>query len=410
VARTVPCDRFAAACPKGSPFLVLIKSDDRLSAETTLLICDTIPGTTAMPIASAHASGKAAGRSGLSLACGALVALAASRGASAHPFCVADSAQLQHALTAASDGGRYVDEDNVVRIVAGHYPTGAATGNKPFLFEATHSTGGLVLEGSYGAGCAGERRPATDTVIDGAHATGAMVLRNANGPISVTHLTFQNGESAEPGAGLQVNYLTAVEAPVRIDHVIIRNNHTTASAGGLYASGSNGATPKAVRIASSLIHDNLADVDAGGAYVTGYGDFAEVIDTTIARNQASGGGATGGIRCGGSAKCGIYESIVWSNTNIGITLDGAGAIVCDDYALLGGTRPGYLADNLSVPPLFIDAAGGNFHLSAGSPLFGACPGGGGGTDLDDQHYGEGRKDPGAFGDTAFIDGLDDWES
>jgi len=325
--------------------------------------------------------------------------------ATAHDFCVSTAAQLQNALDAVSDGGAYVDEQSLIRIVQGTYLTGSATSNGPFFSNASTSTAQLTIYGGYSAGCSGDRHPASSTILDGHGANGVMILRRPNGKIAVTHLTFQNGHG-DLGAGLQINHLATVNAPVDIDSVIIRNNHATADAGGLYASGASASPYNSIYVENVLIADNSTDSDYGGAYLTGYGYSVHVGHSTISRNT-SPAGTTGGLYCGGNNTCGVYDTIAWNNTNVGLYMDTTNSLVCDDYGTSGGIPPGYESGNLSVPPQFVDAAGGDYHLGAASPLFGLCGGEPFGRDLDDHAYpGSGGTDVGAYEDTIFVDGAD----
>jgi hypothetical protein len=325
--------------------------------------------------------------------------------ATAHDFCVSTAAQLQNALDAVSDGGAYVDEQSLIEIVQGTYLTGSATSNGPFFSNASTSTAQLTIYGGYSAGCSGDRHPASSTILDGHGATGVMVLRRPNGKIAVTHLTFQNGDG-DLGAGLQINHLATVNAPVDIDSVIIRDNHASADAGGLYASGASAPPYNSIYLENVLIVDNSTDADYGGAYLTGFGSSVHVGHSTISHNS-SPPGTTGGLYCGGNSSCNVFDSIAWNNTNVGLYMDTDNALVCNDYGTASGTPPGYAADNLSVQPLFVDAAGGDYHLTAASPLLGRCSGEPFRYDLDDRAYpASGVTDMGAYEETIFADGLD----
>lgn len=336
-----------------------------------------------------------------------LSTLATTPQAAAREACVSTAAELQQALTDASDGGPYVAEDNLVKLVAGTYRTGAATSNGPFFFYSSHSTTSLTLYGGYGAGCSGNRHAAADTILDGHGSTGVLILRSKQGPVTVTHMTLQNGDSDAPGAGLQINYLVTVENSVQVDHVIIRGNHSSVDAGGLYASGAS-STGSAVTLSDALIVDNASDANYGGAYVTPYGDTALVDHATIARNSAAAtSDRVGGLYCGGTALCNVFDTIAWNNSNIGLYFESPAALVCDDYGAIGGAVPDYVANVHSVSPAFVDAANGDYHLGAGSPLFGLCAPGNGTTDLDDRAFpGHGGADVGAYEDTVFVDGND----
>jgi hypothetical protein len=330
-------------------------------------------------------------------------------GAQAHTFCVATPTELQQALDAVSDNGAYVGESNVIQIVHGTYLTGAPTSNGPFFSYAPNATHLLTVSGGYGGGCGSQGNfTAADTILDGHNATAVLALRRPNANTVVSNLTVQNGNGDQPGAGLQVNYLVTVNAQVTVHHVLVRDNHSSVTVGGLYVSGAGPAGTAAYYIENVLIADNSSDVDYGGAYLTGFGAGAGVVaNVTVTRNNTAAGG-TGGLFCGGTSTCNIFDSIAWNNTNIGIWLDNAGALVCDDYGTLGGTPPGFSNNNLSLAPQFVDAAGGDFHLSSNSPLFGRCPGGNGILDLDNHPYpGSGKGDMGAYEETVFADGFDD---
>jgi len=289
----------------------------------------------------------------------------AANGAQAATYCVASSAALQQALNQSADGGIHHNEDNVIEIVQGAYNT-PSSGTFHYYSTGTHV---LIVSGGYTAGCALQLHVTSQTVLDGHHATGVLSLSSANGSIAVDTLTLQNGESGSVGAGLQINYLASVNASVHVMNTIIRNNHSSVDAGGLYLSGAGDET----WLINVLLADNSSDIQYGAGYVTGYGQFNEIMATTVsgntAANQGGSGAAVGGLFCGGSRRCQVYNSIFWNNTTFGLYLDNSGAIVGDsDYGTLGGHAPATLFDNASVAPQFVNRDNGNYHLSSDSPL------------------------------------------
>jgi hypothetical protein len=330
---------------------------------------------------------------------------------SAHDFCVSSASELQQALTDASDGGMYAGEDNLVKIIAKTYLTGAATANGPFFFHSSAASPGplLTIVGGYNAACASRVHSAASTMLDGQNATPVLAIRNTHGNVAVSHLTVQNGQSDSPGAGLQVNYLTTVNGSVDIENTIIRGNHSTVDAGGLYASGASVAGSNSLYLASVLIAGNSADGNYGGAYLTGYGGSSLVHYSTVTRNTAAATGErVSGLYCGGTAICNVFDNIIWSNgTTYGLYLGNAGAVIDNDYGSLGGTPPDLISGNLSLNPFFVDAAGGDFHLSGDSPMLGYCPPSPHGFDLDDNaNPNSGRQDMGAYQETIFVDGFE----
>lgn len=331
--------------------------------------------------------------------------LAVSGLAQANYFCVATAQQFQNALTQSSDGGLYNGEDNQIYMVGATYKTGAATNNAPFFFYSSNSAHAIDIAGGYGAGCSARTTQTPPTTLDGVGNTGVLTVRNKYGNILVRNLTLQNGESAEPGAGLQVNYLTSVNGSVDIDDNIIRNNHSTASAGGLYAS----AGGYDLYLLANLITGNSADGAYGAGYVTGYGLSNQLVNNTVTQNtSAAATNPTGGMYCGGGTPCHIYNNIFWNNTTYGIFLGSSGAVLShNDYGTQGGAAPAVDDNNLSTSPKFVDANGGDFHLAGDSPLLGFGVPFGSIFDLDGNQFPfSGKIDLGAYAETIFIDGFD----
>lgn len=331
--------------------------------------------------------------------------LAASGLAQAHYFCVSTAQDFQNALTQSSDGGAYNGEDNDLYMVHGTYKTGAATNNAPFFFYSPNSTHYMSIAGGYAAGCSAPTPQTPPTTLDGQNHTGVLTLRSTYGDMTVRNLTLQNGDSAEPGAGLQVNYLISVNGSVLVKDTIIRNNHSSVDAGGLYASGGGFD----VEVFNNLITGNSTDGFYGGGYVTGYSLYNEVWGNTVVQNtSAAASNPVGGLYCGGTTFCQVYNNIFWNNTNIGLYLgDGDAYVDFNDYGTLGGAAPMEQTGNVSVNPKFVDASAGNFHLAGDSPLLGMSPYALGGNDLDGNLLpSSGETDLGAYEETIFLDGMD----
>jgi len=336
----------------------------------------------------------------------ALVLATAFTGAHAHVFCVTggDAAQLQNALTQSSDGGVYAGEDNFIRVAQGMYQTGAATGNVPFFYYST-TTRLLQILGSYNADCTTQQRKALLTKLDGNDSTGVLIVRSANGPVDIEDLTIQNGNSDEPGAGLQVNYLVSVNASVNVGDLIVRSNHSSVDAGGLYVSGAG----TQVYVSNNLIVGNSAQGQHGAGYVIAYGQYNELYNNTVVQNVSTAvTNPVGGLYCAGTAPCYLYNNIFWNNTTYGLDLGNSGALLShNDVGTLGGETPAVTDHELSTTPKFVDAANGDFRLAADSPLLGYGPPQGSTVDLLGNPYPTtGKIDLGAYAETIFTDGFD----
>lgn len=322
--------------------------------------------------------------------------------ASAFTFCVTTSGDLQQALTEASNGGLHNGENNDVRIRAGTLLTGA----EPFHYYSTAAFALRIFGGYGGANCSSYVYDASLTKLNGHGATGVLSIGNPNGFVLVEDLTIENGESASPGAGLQVNYLTVPNAFVDVTNVIVKYNHSSVDGGGLYVSSAGLESD----LIGNLIVDNSADGQYGAGYFVSYSSSGStVFNNTVAKNTSTAASTpTGGLYIGGSAQWLIANNIFWNNTGAGLYLGVGGAeLYYNDYGALGGTAPALESGDLLVNPQFIDAINGNFHLAGDSPLLGYSHILGGNLDLEGHFRPDGGNvDLGAYYDTIFIDGFD----
>jgi hypothetical protein len=326
--------------------------------------------------------------------------VAASGWIHAHNFCATSVSEFQSALTQSSDGGMYAGEDNNVLLVGKTYTTASAAFHY-YLSNAAHA---LNVFGGYGPNCSVRTAQTPPTILDGGGTSAVLSLGNKFGDIFVSGLTLQNGESNSPGAGLQINYLVTVNGAVYIYDTIIRNNHSTVSAGGLYVSA--GSTNN---LTANLITDNSADGQYGAAYVTGYGNISLFYNNTVSKNtSAAATNPVGGLFCAGTASCEFHDNIFWNNTNYGLYLGSSGGVLSyNDIGTLGGVTPLFEDHELSVTPQFVDANTGNFRLAGNSPLLGYGTLNGTTPDLDGHYFPtHGKVDLGPYSETLFIDGFD----
>ena len=334
---------------------------------------------------------------------------AAAPAAFAHDICVADATGLQQALDAVSDGGAFVDEDVTIRLVAGTY----LTPGQAFTSEALATTHGLTIEGGFEAGCAGVARKAATTILDGHGVSGVLVLRRPQAWLTVRYMTLQNG-NADVGAGLQVNYGLTPTGRVAVNHVIVRDNQATGAGGGLYLRGAAPSGFLGVDVRWALVTGNQSGDDGGAINAVANSGGARVERSTIIGNSAAGS-AVGGVTCACPMACLIRAVYAWGNSTSSLHLFVPSSVACVDVDVRTGVTPYYESNNLSVEPVFVDAAGGDYHVRTGSPGFHACldlrpPD----VDLDDGAYpliGMGASAIlttfGAYGDIVFRDRFGD---
>jgi hypothetical protein len=318
-------------------------------------------------------------------------------------YCVSTAQELQQALTDSSDGGMNAGQDSYIEIVKGTYKTGTATANGPFTYSSTAATGQLEIDGGFSAGCTGEARDATLTVLDGKNATQVLKIQNSTADVSVDFLTVQNGESTTAGGGAAVNTASG-GGRVYMYWDIFQNNHTASIGGGFAIDGAGSQ----IAVVNSLIVNNSADGDYGAGFEYSRGGSEAFVDSnTVSGNTTTKSGGTGGLYCCGNAGTSIIDgNIFWQNTNFGIALVGTNIGFDDnDYGTVTGFTPN--PSNLSTDPKFVDPGNGNYRLAFDSPLLGAFSTAIGGTlgyDLVGDSYPYlGFADIGAYEDTIFTD-------
>jgi len=337
---------------------------------------------------------------------GAAVAIGAGGPASAHLYCVSTAAQLQDALTQASDGGAHDDEDNVILLTAGTFKTGAATAHGPFLYHGSSSRH-FDLFGGYDANCNATSRDPRQSILDGDHATAVLEVHSTNGPIDLAWFTARNGESDQAGAGISANRLAGDDSQATLDGLVIRDNHTSATAGGLFVQSGPGDL---LFVLDSLVIGNSADSGFGAGSVIAGGPVS-IGNLTVAQNTTTLAGGVGGLRVAGASgsSCGVDDSILWGNTQAGLFLGNSNVhLDHDDVGTLDGAAPSSQNSVISVNPQFVDAASGDFHLKSTSPALGFAPDGFGGHDAEGHPSAPYRSlgDIGALFDTIFRTGMD----
>ncbi len=196
-----------------------------------------------------------------------------------------------------------------------------------------------------------------------------------------------SGNSAAEGAGAIYAWASEVVAT----NCVISGN-SAPEGGGLFCWSSE---PRLVR---TVVSKNAAE--QGGAVFCEEGPVV-LVNCTIADNSASEG--AGGVHCQEVAPRQalplVMNSIVWGN---GLAFSGR---LRPEVSYSNIEDPSFsgLGGNISTPPMFVDAASGDYHLKSGSPCIDA-----GNPDPVYNDEDGSRCDMGAFGGTGNIEGVGEY--
>ena len=212
---------------------------------------------------------------------------------------------------------------------------------------------------------------------------------------------FQEGGNSGSGAGGGFYILNAVQAAIITTS--ITDNITTGQSGGVYGAGTSllvdrcriienrGSSAAALSsggactIVGTLIASNVmiasGCVNCGQAPIELSG--TPVIQSCTITGNVNPFNITGGVAVQGGSLT-LASSIVWGNTGIDLFRQ-TNASITPSYSNIGTSNFAFTSPNFSADPLFIDAAGGDFHLASASPCRDAGspnPGGLPPTDID----------------------------
>ena len=234
-----------------------------------------------------------------------------------------------------------------------------------------------------------------------------LSLRSTNPPIVVSFLTIQNGYSSNINfsGGLGINEVNGDGSSADVNDLIIKNNYSAAAGAGLRVTVAGAGNH--LTLQNNLITGNTSSLalSAGTIFCNGSGGAAIYHNTVV--SNLGGGPAFGTLYYGGSAASAlIVNNIIWGNASGGLDFRGStpSLLLNDLQSYMGSAGTDF--GNVTTDPLFVDQAGGNFHLSGASSLLGRDAFYSGGTDLEGHALPvSGLVDLGAYEDTIFADPL-----
>lgn len=223
---------------------------------------------------------------------------------------------------------------------------------------------------------------------NGAFGGGAQLQNNGNGDVTVRDNDI-SGNAGDVATGIQVQ--NNGQGAVFFEANTVADNVNPASSNGAIQIQHNGQGQ--LQIVNNLIFGNSGGSTGGGLSVYDSAATASIINNTVYGNSVDGSaGVGGGIRIFADPAAGeinLFNNIVFSNTaatdsgaDLLVSFDPVATAVqlfnndfsqacfglaapfnCDPATVVGVTQ----GNNIDADPLFVDAASGNFQLSAGSP-------------------------------------------
>ena len=204
--------------------------------------------------------------------------------------------------------------------------------------------------------------------------SGGGVYNLTNCSPTVIDCTFTDNTADEfNGGGLN----NRVDSSPTIIGCVFKNNQAVHNGGAI--GNFSGCNPSVV---NCLFVGNTAG-DWGGAIRAGIDSSPVVINGTFVGNTAGAGGAfsAGSQNVGGEGDCVLSNCVLWNNTagqgpQIAIIGNNPSNIAVDHCDVEGGLAATHVmnggildwgAGNIDANPLFLDALGANYRLTAGSP-------------------------------------------
>jgi parallel beta-helix repeat protein len=169
----------------------------------------------------------------------------------------------------------------------------------------------------------------------------------------VRNNVITGNHARDNGGGMFIRY----SAPIVLDNVISYNSSSADGGGVTIAEGSDGL----VFSGNFVLANNAAEQGGGIHFVDSVSRMTPLTNNTIVSNSGTSGG---GIFFHGSSSSLITNSILWYNSPDSIDAEALAGPVIANSDIEGGWSG---TANIDLDPVFVDAVGGNYHLTATSP-------------------------------------------
>jgi hypothetical protein len=204
------------------------------------------------------------------------------------------------------------------------------------------------------------------TIIRGNHSF--SLIRVVHGStVLIRGVTIEKGGDPTHSVGGGIQAFGAADnltIHLALANVILR--HNTAVSGGALAADGN----VVLHVGNVVAAENVGTRGPGAFYLNGINGriTSMFVNTTITRNTSSAG--FGGVHLLFTARLDAANVVLWNNAPTEITTAPGGQTVLVRFSdIAGRLYPGF--GNLSVDPVFVNPAAGNFRLFHTSPLIDA---------------------------------------